>query len=282
MQLGVGQEPDVLVERHRGVDPRRGGIHDGHAGAHPGFEGAAVEFSAERRELDAVVGALHLPAVFGDDGGDAAARGAGQGQDIGEVLFALGVVRGDVDQRVAQDGGVEGVDAGVDLTDFAFGAGGVLVFADSRDGSVFCAEDATVAGGVLEHGGEDGDGVALGLVGGDELAEQAAGEQRDVAVRDHDRSAQPSLGVERVERFQCRLDRAAGAGHIVLVHNQGFRIEGGDVGGHEVAFMPDHQGQLAGADTAGRLERVADQRAAADLMENLGGTGFHPGTGPCS
>ena len=44
----------------------------------------------------------------------------------------------------------------------------------------------------------------------------------------------------------------------------------------------DHQGQLAGADTAGRLERVADQRAAANLMENLGGTGFHPGTGPCS
>ncbi len=112
--------------------------------------------------------------------------------------------------------------------------------------------------------------------------EQSAGEQRDVAVGDNDGSAQRTLRIERVEGLQCGFDRAAGARHVVLVHDQGFRIEGGDVGGHKVAFVPDHEGKLAGGDAAGRMERVADQGAAADLMENLWRTGFHPGTGPCS
>ena len=131
-----------------------------------------------------------LPAVFGDDGGDAAAGGAGQGQHVGEVLLALGVVGGDVGQRVAQHGGVEGVDAGVDLADVAFGVRGVLVFADAGDGSVRGAEDAAVAGGVVQDGGEDGDGVAVRLVGGDQFGEQLPGEERDVAVGDHDGSAE--------------------------------------------------------------------------------------------
>ena len=89
-------------------------------------------------------------------------------------------------------------------------------------------------------------------------------------------------GSKRVEGIQGGFDGAAGAGHVVLVNDQGLRIEGGDVGGDEVAFMPDHEGQLVGVDTARRVERVADQGAAADLMENFWGTGFHPGTGPCS
>ena len=80
-------------------------------GAHPGLDGAAVVFGAEGGELHAVIGALDLPAVLGDDGGDPAAGCAGQAQDVGEVLFALGVVGGDVAQRVAQHGGVEGVDS---------------------------------------------------------------------------------------------------------------------------------------------------------------------------
>ena len=81
VQLGVGQQADVLVERHGGVDPGGGRVHDGDAGAHPGLDGAAVVLGAEGGELDAVVGALDLPAVLGDDGGDPAAarRGPGPG-----------------------------------------------------------------------------------------------------------------------------------------------------------------------------------------------------------
>ena len=50
------------------------GSIDGDAGPHPGLHRAAVVLGAQGGQLDAVVGALHLPAVRGDDGGDPAAR----------------------------------------------------------------------------------------------------------------------------------------------------------------------------------------------------------------
>ena len=46
---------------------------------------------------------------------------------------------------------------------------------------------------------------------------------------------------------------------MVVLDGVGGRIEGGDVGGHQVTFMPDHEGQFAGVDGAGCGERVADQ-----------------------
>ena len=89
MQLRVGQDADVLIQGDGGIDPGGGGVNNGDAGAHPGFHHAAVQLGAEGRELHAVVGALHLPAVFGDDGGNPAAGLAGQAQHVGQILLAL-------------------------------------------------------------------------------------------------------------------------------------------------------------------------------------------------
>ena len=88
--------------------------------------------------------------------------------------------------------------------------------------------------------------------------------------------------MERVEGFEGGFDGAAGAGHLVLVDDQGGRVDGGDVGGHEVAFMPDDEGELLRPDGARGVQRVTDEGAPADLVEDLGGTGLHPGTGTCS
>ena len=90
------------------------------------------------------------------------------------------------------------------------------------------------------------------------------------------------LRMERVEGLEGGFDGAARSGHLVLVDNQGGRVDGGDVGRNEVAFMPDDEGQLLRLDGAGGVQRVADEEAAADLVKDLGGTGLHPGTGTCS
>ena len=92
----------------------------------------------------------------------------------------------------------------------------------------------------------------------------------------------PLEGSTGVEGFQRRLYGAARAGDLVLVNDQRCGVEPGDMRRDQVALMPDHQGQLAGVDGAGGAEGVADQRKAADFVENLGGPGFHPGTGTCS
>ena len=259
----------------------RRGIDDGDAGAHPGLDGAAVVFRAKRGELDAVVCAFDLPAVFSGHGGDPSAGRAGQAQDVGEVLFALGVVGGDVRERLAEHRGVEGVDTRIDFTDAAFGVRGVFVLADAGDGSVGGSEDPAVPGGIVEDGRQDGHGIAVGFVGGDKFHQQLPGKERHITIGDDDGSAQRSLGVAGVEGLEGRFDGAAGAGHLVLVDDQGCGIEAGDVGGDQVPFVPDDERQHVGVEAACGCECVAYERPSADLVQDLGGPGFHPGTCAC-
>ena len=279
VQLRIGQDTDVLVQGHGGIDPGGGRINDGHAGAHPGFHDAAVVLRSQRSELHAVVGALDLPAVLGDDGGNPAAGLARQPQDVGQVLLALRVVRGDVAQGVPQHCGVEGIDAGVDFPDPALGIGGVLVLADAGHCAVCGAEDAAIAGGVVEQCGEHRNRVAFGFVFGDEFGEHPAGQQRHVAVGHHDGAFEERVRVQRLKRD---FDGTSRAGDLVLVDNQGFGVKLLEVGGHAVTLMPDNEGQLPRVDGARGEEGVPDHGTAADFVEDLGGTGLHPGTGTCS
>ncbi|MCY1228865.1 hypothetical protein D9M72_412080 [compost metagenome] len=182
-------------------------------------------------------------------------------------------------QRVAKDGGVEGVDPGIDFPDLTFLVRCVLVLADARDGAVRRTQDSAITGGVVQDCCQDGDCVAFVFVDQHQFGKQFRREQRNVSVGNHNCAAQRTFGVEGL---QCRLHRAAGAGHFVLVHYQGCRIEPGHVGCHEVAFVPDDNCQLPGIDGAGGTQGMADQRQAADFMEDLGGTRLHPGTGTCS
>ena len=80
-ELRAGQQGDVGRELGRHVDPRAGGIDDGHAGPHPPRQHAAVELRAERGQLRPVVDALGLPDVVRPDappGGRPRARSPGR------------------------------------------------------------------------------------------------------------------------------------------------------------------------------------------------------------
>src|SRR5690606_2736143 len=62
-QLGAGQDRDVLLEDHVGVDPGGGRVHHGDSVAHPPGDDATVELTTQLGELGAVVGALGLAYV---------------------------------------------------------------------------------------------------------------------------------------------------------------------------------------------------------------------------
>ena len=125
------------------VDPRVSRVDDGHALPHPAFQDAAVQLLAHPGQLDAVVDALGLPHILGDQRADGTVEVVGVAEDVGEVLLALGVVGAQVGQAVAQDCGVEDVDAGVDLADQELFVGGVPVLDDSGDLSA-CANDSPI------------------------------------------------------------------------------------------------------------------------------------------
>ena len=108
-------------------------------------------------------------------------------------------------------------------------------------------------------------------------SERLAGEQRHVAVGHQDRAARGPLG----QGVEGALGGAAGALDVVLVGDDGLRVDLGDVGGDQVALVPDDDGEVLGADGAGRGDRVAQQGPAPDPVQDLGGRGLHPGALTC-
>ena len=100
-------------------------------------------------------------------------------------------------------------------------------------------------------------------------------EERHVTAQHED------VAVERVELGERDLDRAARAGHVVLIDDVGF----GRIGEHgvrdQVALVPDDDEDARGSKTLRGGEHVPDQRAAADAMQHLRQRRFHARALPC-
>ncbi len=270
-ELAAREDGRVAADRHVRVDPGRGRVDDRHAVTHPPLADPPVELGAEPGELDPVVDALGLPQVGEQVGADPATGGVGDGDDVGEVALALGVVGPDLPERLAQDGDVEGVDAGVDLGDGALLLGRVLLLDDADDPAVLVADDPAVAGRVPQARGDDGDGRPAGLVGLGQRDERLAAQQRDVAVGDED-----GPGEVRGQGVEATLGGPAGALDLVLVGDDDPVVEGLAEGDDLVAPVPDDDGDVLGAGVPPGPDGVAEERSPADAVEDLRRRGLHP------
>ncbi len=98
-----------------GVDDAGVGAEDGDALGHEAAGGGEAHGGVEVHHLGDGVGAEDLVDAVGLDGDDACAVGDEHGGDVGEVELAVGVVGGEEVELGEEGGGVEAVDAGVDL-----------------------------------------------------------------------------------------------------------------------------------------------------------------------
>ncbi len=251
------------------MDPGGRRVDDGDPVRHPAAQDAAVELGCEVGELDAVVDALGLQVVVQDVAADPVAASCRLPDHIGEVELALGVLRLETRQPFGEELGVEDVDAGVDLGDPELVGTGVAVLDDPGD-PVAVADDPSVAGGVRQHGGEDGDRVALFAVGGHQVDQGLPGEQRDVAAGDDDLSGDPGQGGE------AAADGVAGAARLGLQRHAGLWRDIGEVSLHLVASVPDDHDEVVGFKGAGGVHGVGDHGAAGELVQHLGHCRFHP------
>ena len=135
---------------------------------------AAAQLPLGQRQLPAVVDALHLLGVVDREGVDPVAGVVEDGDDVGQVVLALGVVGGDPPQRRAEQVAPEAVDGGVDLLDGPLLRGGVGLLDHPGDEAVLVADQPSVARRLAHVGGEDGGAVAPGLVEGDQAGEGLA------------------------------------------------------------------------------------------------------------
>ena len=133
LQHHPGQQLHLGAERDRGVDVGAGRVDHPHAFPHP----VAVDAGPQRRfglgQLDLVVdphGLGHLGGLHGDD---LVARLAEDGDGVGQVVLALGVLGRQPAQRRGQETPAEAVDRRVDLVDGPLLLGGVPVVDDGLD-----------------------------------------------------------------------------------------------------------------------------------------------------
>ncbi len=107
---------------------------------------------------------------------------------------------------------------------------------------------------------------------GDERTERGRVEQGHVA-REHDDLAGEAVGQGR----DAHLDRAAGAGDLVLVDHEGLRRQRAHDLDDLVAIVAHDRDDVARAELLRGREHVADERQAGERVQDLRQAGAHAG-----
>jgi len=210
---------------------------------------------------------------------DPATIAPGDLDDVGEVVLALGVVVGDPGDRVGEETSVEREDAAADLPDGGLLGGGVPLLDDRGDRRVGVAQDAAVAEGVRDLGGEHGERPArVGEVVGDQPGQRLALQQGRVP-RHHDDDAIRRTG-RGGERVQGDAYGVSGALLLLLDREQRSRHLVEDVRPDQLAGVPDNGHEVLGLDVQGRGQHVTDHAPAADGVQHLHQLRPHPGAAP--
>ena len=143
------------------------GIQEGHPFAHQVLGEAALIASLQIRELQAVIDAQDLLLPVRLTGGDGLAIRRRQGDDVRQVVLALGIVVSQSREPIFQLGSVGHQEAGVDFRDGEFGRAGVPGLDDRPHLAVIASHDAAIASGIGEGRGQDAQRRSGGR--GDEL-----------------------------------------------------------------------------------------------------------------
>lgn len=195
-------------------------------------------------------------------------------EHVGQIVFALRVVVGNLADMLLELGAIEGVATGVALKE-RLGLLGCAIFLldDTGDGTVFVKFNASVAKGLGRSEGEGGSGVGAAIYGLCELGYRVCLNERQVAVEHHNRAGIDAAsldghlyGVAGTQAFDLlnRLDGDGGVGICVLKKRAHF------------VCMASHDNDHAAAACGDRsVDDPVDHRLAKDLMRYLGMVGLH-------
>ena len=217
--------------------------------------------------MDTVVRTGALPVVGEFQGTGSAARGSRCSQHVGQVHLALVVVSSQGGQSIAQELRIERVDTRVDLVDRGLLGRRVALLNDGGDRAGGVADNAPVAGGILDARSQDSDGVPRALMGGDQLGQGVRRQERNIAVGD-DNCARRG-GDCGVESLEAALDGAAGAGNLILVGDDGSGTDARDFCGDNLALVAHDGDQMLGVEAVSSAQSVSDHGQASEGMHNL-------------
>ena len=264
----LGKQLDVLGDLHIRADPHLVGVDYGDAGGHVRVVDATLHDLGDLGQLDAGVDAQALGGVVGGERKHGAAGVAADLKHVGEVELALGVVVADLGQRVEQGARVEAIEAGVALVDRRLLGRGILLLDDALDLAVGIADDATVAGGVVQlHGEHHHGGVVLVA----HLRQAGDGLRLDKRAVAGEHRERPVEAGESVGAGEHRARRAVL--HFLHHHLRVAFDQRDDL----LAGMADHRCHLGDAGGVGGVDHPAHERLAQNLVGHLGLFGLHTG-----
>ncbi len=278
LEVRAGQQLRVAADPHVGMEPGGGGVVDRHAVQLGLAHQAVVEPPCQPGELHPVVDAFGLLGVGGHDTAHPAAVADRDRDHIRQIALALRVGAADLLQRVGEQLPVEGVHTGVDLADREGGGIRIAVLDDGAHGAVAAAHDAAVAGGIVDPGGQDGDGVAGAGVFLGQPSQGLGAQQRHIPVGDDDRPGERAGPVERA------LHGVPGA-ELLGLQCRGQR-HSGEVGGsgqevlHLLAAVADDGDHLPRTERGGGADGVPEQRPAGQRVQHLRDRRAHAGALP--
>ena len=264
----LGKQLDVLGNLHVGADPHLVGVDHGDAGCHVGMVDAALHDLGDLGQLDAGVDAQALGGVVGGKRQHGTTGVAADLKHVGEIELALGVVVADLGQRVEQGASVETVEAGVALVDRRLLGRGVLLLDDALDLAVGIADDAAVAGGVVQLHGEHHHGGVV-LIAHLRQAGDSLGLDERAVAREHRQGT-----IEAGESVGAGEHRARRAVLHFLHHYLRVALDQRD---DLLAGMADHRRHLGDAGGVGGVDHPAHERLAQNLVCHLGLFGLHAG-----
>ena len=272
--LDARSEDDVRLDRHVAAELRvraemnRVRRDQCRARAHRGFPEPALRHGFDGGELDAVVDALHLVLGGGAMHGLETAL-AGAGDDVGQVIFLLGVLIADRVEQFERTRAVERHQAGVAERRGALGLAGVLVLADRHELAAGAGEEPAVA---VRIGGLEAQGRHRRAIrdGGAQAREGLGPDQRRIGEGDQD------IVVAALDRRTCGEHGVSGAEAIGLHEHFGRWRELTCNSGHIVPPRPDDQRDGVGAGGLNGGDDMRDHGAACDLMQHLRPRRTHP------
>jgi hypothetical protein len=265
-ELHVRVQHRVLAHLDVGADPRRRRIEKRDARRHQRRVARIAHDGVHLGELCAAVDAPQLVGGLETERLDHPAVGAQDADEIGQVVLPLRVLRRDAVKRREQRRQVEGIDAAVDLGDRALGRGRVLLLDDPGD-SALVSDDAAIAEGGGDVRRQHRGRRSRRSMMVDQATKRRGGEQRDVAVNQHQGSG--SGGEQRLG-----LEQGVGSAALRFLGN---RLDAGSGDGrrHSFGHMTHNNRCRVRAESAGGLQDMRHHRRAADGVEHLRQLGLH-------
>ena len=197
---------------------------------------------------------------------------AGDGDDIGQVELALGVVAVERIEEFGQATCLDHHDAAIDETDRLLLRAGVGRLDDTLEPAVGRQHEAAVGAGVGGTHTRDKDCCRGAAPLRQQPRQCLGGEKRRIAV-EHEHILDRALRRQAaIERPHCRPHRIAGAERRILHDAFGRSDDRGDL----FHPRPDHDEGRGRGQRAQRLQRISDHRPPGDRMHHLRHSGFHP------